>query len=359
LARSDQREAEITVRGGGIFGLAAAWALARRGARVRVVEVAHLGAGASGGVVGALTPHVPEAWNSKKAFQLASLLMAQDWWDGVARASGMPTGYGRIGRVQALPDAGAVAQARARAIGAQDLWQGKAEWQVIPATGAAWEPVSPTGLLAHDTLSARIYPRLALPALAAAIRAMGGEIMEQDAKDQGIVLWANGVPGLLSLSQSTGRNLAGAVKGQAALLRADGAGRAQIYAEGLHIVPHDGSLVAVGSTSEQVWADPTSTDALLDTVIARARAVLPALRDAPVIERWAGLRPRAASRAPIAGPWPGRPGHFVLNGGFKIGFGMAPLLAERMADLIVTGSADIPAEFSVQAAMDKAKPLVV
>ena len=35
--------------------------------------------------------------------------------------------------------------------------------------------------------------------------------------------------------------------------------------------------------------------------------------------RWAGLRPRARSRAPMLGAWPGRPGHFIANGGFKIG----------------------------------------
>ena len=69
---------DVTVRGGGIFGLSIAWACLRRGARVRVVEPAAWGAGSSGGLVGALSPHVPEAWNPKKAFQLESLLMAGD-----------------------------------------------------------------------------------------------------------------------------------------------------------------------------------------------------------------------------------------------------------------------------------------
>ena len=50
--------AQIAVMGAGIFGLASAWAMARRGARVRVIEASRIGAGASGGVVGALAPHV-------------------------------------------------------------------------------------------------------------------------------------------------------------------------------------------------------------------------------------------------------------------------------------------------------------
>ncbi|NJM84685.1 MAG: FAD-binding oxidoreductase, partial [Tabrizicola sp.] len=66
---------DLTVRGGGIFGLSIAWACLGRGARVRLIETVAIGAGSSGGLVGALAPHVPESWNEKKQFQLESLLM--------------------------------------------------------------------------------------------------------------------------------------------------------------------------------------------------------------------------------------------------------------------------------------------
>lgn len=347
----------MTVRGGGILGLSVAWALARRGVPVRLVEAVRLGAGASGGLVGALTPHVPEGWNEKKAFQLSSLLMAQGWWADVGAAAGLPTGYARIGRLQPLPDAASLAQARGRAEGAARLWRGLADWRVLPATGAEGEPVSPAGHLVHDSLSARITPRLALAALAGAIRAAGGEVILGAAEDRGAVIWATGTRGLEALAAHSGRAVAGAVKGQAALLRAGRDDLPQVSAPGLHIVPHDGGLIAVGSTSETHWADPTGTDAALEAVIALARATVPALQGAPVIERWAGLRPRAASRAPVAGAWPGRAGHYILNGGFKIGFGMAPLLAERLADLVLTGRADLPQGFSPEAALTKAKAM--
>ena len=68
---------DVTIRGAGIFGLSVGWACARRGARVRVIDPGGIGAGASGGIVGALSPHVPEHWNPKKAFQLRALLMAE------------------------------------------------------------------------------------------------------------------------------------------------------------------------------------------------------------------------------------------------------------------------------------------
>ena len=73
------------------------------------------------------------------------------------------------------------------------------------------------------------------------------------------------------------------------------------------------------------------------------------IRGARVVERWAGVRPRAQSRAPLLGPWPGRPGHYVANGGFKIGFGVAPRVAQVMCDLVLDGRDTVPAEFGFEA----------
>ena len=105
--------------------------------------------------------------------------------------------------------------------------------------------------------------------------------------------------------------------------------------------------MAIGSTSERDATD-LATDAQLDAMLARALTALPCLAAAPVIDRWAGLRPRARSRAPMLGAWPGRPGHFVANGGFKIGFGMAPKVAEVMAGVMLDGQDAIPAGFRVE-----------
>ena len=66
---------DVTIRGAGIFGLSIAWECARRGVKVTVVDPQGIAAGSSGGIVGALAPHVPENWNSKKAFQFDSLMI--------------------------------------------------------------------------------------------------------------------------------------------------------------------------------------------------------------------------------------------------------------------------------------------
>lgn len=336
---------DLTVRGGGAFGLCIAWEAARRGARVRLIETVAIGAGASGGIVGALSPHVPENWNPKKAFQLDSLLMAEAFWAEVTQVSGLPTGYGRVGRLQPLADAAAVALAHKRAETARALWQGRAEWRVIPATGGPWEPASPTGFVVEDTLSARLHPRMASAALVSAIRAKGGEVILGAGTEEGPVIWATGVQGLRDLTADLGRPLGDGVKGQAISLRFEARSAPQLYADSLHIIPHADGTVAIGSTSETVWDSDSVTDAQLDTIHARAIAALPVLADAPVIERWAGLRPRAKTRAPLLGAWPGRPGQFVANGGFKIGFGMAPKVATTMVDLVLEGRDTIPEGF--------------
>lgn len=337
---------DVTVMGAGIFGLSVAYACLRAGARVRVIDPAGPGAGASGGVVGALAPHVPGGWNAKKQFQFDSLRMAGDFWEGVDALSGRASGYGRTGRLQPLDDDRAVALARERAGEAAALWQGFASWQVIPAAEAGgWAPPSATGLLIRDTLSARIHPAQAVDSLAGAVRALGGAILSEGAAE-GAVVWATGAAGLAALSDWTGRAEGAGIKGQAAVLGLDRRDAPQLFADGLHIVPHADGTLAVGSTTEREFDDPRATDDQLDQVIARARAACPALAEAPVLQRWAGLRPRARSRAPLLGPWPGRAGHFIANGGFKIGFGVAPLAGQVMAELVLEGRDAIPADFA-------------
>ncbi len=342
---------DVTVLGAGIFGLTIAFVCLSRGARVRVIDPGGPGAGASGGVLGALALHTPDNWNTKKALQLESLLAAGPFWAEIANASGKDPGYARTGRIQPLADERAVKLARSRAPDAARNWQGAADWQIIDGDKAGdWAPLSPTGLWLRDTLSAHIHPRRSIAALAEAVRIRGGIVVAESPR-QGQIIWATGTAGLAALSDHLWHPIGNAVKGQAALLKLDRAGAAQIFADGIHIIPHGDSTVALGATSEREFDEPFSTDARLEALIETARALVPALGQAPIVERWAGLRPRARSRAPILGPWPGKPGEFIANGGFKIGFGMAIGVARLMADLVLEGRDAIPPEFRLSASM--------
>ena len=342
---------EITVRGAGIFGLSLAWVLTQRGATVQVVDPFGPGAGSSGGLVGALAPHVPENWNDKKAFQLESLLMAEAFWTEVQEAGGVDPGYGRTGRLQPIADEHALGLAKARTEGARDLWQGQAVWQVIRSEDAgAFVPASPSGFLIHDTLTARMHPRQACAALVAALRTRGVQIVT-DAPAGDCVIWATGWQGLLDLSEDIGKSVGAGIKGQSVALAYNAGPVPQVFVDGLHIIPHANGTVAIGSTSEREFDTPDGLDAQCDDLVTRAFAAMPELVDAPVVNRWAGVRPRARSRAPMLGEWPGRAGHFIANGGFKIGFGMAPKVAMVMSDLVLEGTDTIPDGFRVAASM--------
>ncbi|MEM9523543.1 MAG: FAD-dependent oxidoreductase [Pseudomonadota bacterium] len=343
---------DVTVRGGGVFGLTVAFTCQLRGARVRLVETRAVGAGSSGGILGAMAPHTPDRWNPKKQFQLESLLMAGAFWRRVEELSGRAAGYLRSGRLQSVASDRALALAIARFDDAQTNWGDRASWSVIPGAQAGeWAPRSASGYLVHDTLAARIHPRAATKALAAAFQALGGEITTEAPAGEGVEVLATGYEGLRTLSECFGKRVGAAVKGQAALLRFEASARPQLFIEGLHIVPHHDGTVAVGSTSECDFDAPDAVDGRLDVVLDHVRAAVPILAEAPVVERWAGVRARARSRAPMLGALPGRPDVFIANGAFKIGFGMAPKVGEVMADLLLEGRDEIPDVFRVEASL--------
>ena len=352
----------LIVAGAGVWGLSCALACARHGWRVTVLEKDRVGAGASGGVVGAMAPHTPDRWTAKKQFQFQALETATLFWEEVEHLSGLPTGYGRIERLQPILTHKARTLALARAVCAQEVWQGRTTWTVEDAPDWIAPVCAPCGVI-RDNLSARIHPAKATRALAAACQATGVTITEGVAvhglSDSGVhtecgdkhadaVILAAGVGGFDLLAPHTARTPGAGQKGQAALLKCDLGTCAQIYADGLYIVPHSDGTVAVGSTSEDIFDHPTATDAQLDALIARAQRQVPALAGAHVLQRWAGLRPKPRKRNPMLGPVPGLDPHFVALGAFKIGFGLAAKVGETLANCL-EGTARIPDSFSIEA----------
>lgn len=351
--------ADVLVVGAGVTGLAAALACRRAGLNVRMLDRGQPGAGASGGLVGALAPFQPDPWSAKKAFQATALAGAETYWAEVAAASGMDPGYARVGRLQPLEDAAARARAVAQATAAARHWPRGFRWEVVdgPTPDAAGWPVGPHGAI-WDGLSARLHPRRAVAALAAAVRAAGGVIStgvgvrsvgpggaETDAGPvaAGLVVVAagNGSDALLA-SLVAGPPRRG-VKGQAVLL--DTAPfRALLAAPGLYVVPHDDGTTAVGSTREPDWTDGAATDSRLDDLLVSVVRLAPALAGAKVLARWAGVRPRAPRPEPMLG-WVA-PGVLVATGSLGIGFGLAPALGAAIARLAQGEDPGLPPGFS-------------
>ncbi|MEM8569700.1 MAG: FAD-dependent oxidoreductase [Pseudomonadota bacterium] len=352
------RDFDVAVVGAGIFGLSCARAALRAGRSVCVIDAERPGAGASGGLVGALSPHLPLGWNAKKQLQFEALATAERFWSDVEDLSGQAAGYTRLGRYLPLGSEAERAKMAAQAEAACAHWRGAFHWEILlPDALPAWiNPESCAFGAVRESLSARIEPRRAIAALAAALDAGGAEFRcpaRAVAVEPGRVTLADGALNAEAIVLAAGTGgaalapgtLGRGVKGQAALLEVAQSPNAMVYADGIYVVPHGDGLVAVGSTSERDFEDPVTTDAQLDDVLSRAARICPSLGVARVLERWAAVRPRGPKPDPIVGPLPGKPGVFVANGGFKTGFGFAPMVGEAVARMIDGAPHRLPERF--------------
>ena len=343
---------DLIVRGAGVLGLTVAWEAAKRGLKVCISDPNGIASMASGGIVGALAPHVPENWNSKKQFQFQSLISAEKFWNVVDSESGFNSGYARLGRLQPIDDEKALLHARNRVESSEHLWHGLAKWRIIESSWP-WCLTSRTGKWVFDNLSARINPTDACFSLARAIQKRGG-VFEPHLKNYPNIktVWATGIHDLERITKFTNVKFRTGVKGQAALFNLNRADYPQVYANSIHFVPHSNGTFAVGSTSENEFSSSNTTDERLESLIENSMSIIPELRRLEPIKRWADVRPRSESRAPIVGKHPIIEGDYIVNGGFKIGLGMAPELARVLISLIFDGVDQVPEEFK-----PKVKPL--
>jgi glycine oxidase len=104
----------------------------------------------------------------------------------------------------------------------------------------------------------------------------------------------------------------------------------------VYMLPRESGTIAVGATVENVGFSK-AIDEKCDALLASAKQILPALGEAEVIERWAGLRPATPDGLPIIGATE-IPGYFVATGHYRNGILLAPATAKVMAELIINGS---------------------
>jgi glycine oxidase len=319
------------------------------GLTVTLIDSVGPGAGASGGLVGALMPHQPSGWSAKKALQLSGLLSLQIEIAALEAQTGLSAGYARVGRLMPIWTGAERERHATWSEGARLHWPQQCVWQADAALPSAdWlDPAAAPLGVAHDSLAARLEPRamvhLLVKALEGRAKLLFGSAISAISADCSVllndgsqldadhVLIATGINAFDLLAPLVRRTTGVGVKGQAALFRPRVALNPDelpvIYADGLYVIAHSSGMIAVGSTSENTYADETSTDALLDDVIMRARAVCPLLRDSECVERWAGVRPKHESRDPVVVRLPEAPRILAAIGAFKIGFGVAHVMA--------------------------------
>ncbi len=344
---------DVLVIGAGVFGLWAARNAIRSGKGVLVVEKRRAGAGASGGFLGALMPHMPDRWNAKKQFQFDALVGLEGAVRALEADTGMDCGYRRCGRLVPIINERTVEVVRQRVESAKANWNGfrLEHWTTLDGTPAeGWlAPEAATHGVQWDDLSARIDPRALVAALAAFVRKHGElrEGVEVCAVEShgvrtvdgarigaGEVIVANGWEAYALLQPHMGHMTGGAsigrgVRGQAMLLEFPHQDdRPIVYSDGAYVVPQAGGRIAVGSSTVENWhGEPGDFDPADIGFHARAEALVPGIAGAPVMERWVGIRPRNMLKPKDTeawfGPVPGLDGVSARIGGFKTGLAVA------------------------------------
>ncbi|MFG1949338.1 glycine oxidase ThiO [Nonomuraea sp. NPDC048826] len=353
---------DVVIAGAGVIGLATAWQSLVAGLTVTIVDPAPA-SGASHASAGMLPPLNELLVNDEPLLRLclASRERYRSFVAELEEDSGMSAGFRGDGVLDVAFTAGDVAAldalgrfARSRGIRCEPL-SGEGCRDLEPSLA----PSVAGGLLAPD--DGAVNPRQLNAALLAAIRRRGGEVRQAEVTEvllggraEGVRLrdgetvrgdrvvlaagcWTHRLGGLPAGTVPEVRP----VKGQILRLHADPpllgrATRATVDGSAVYLVPRgDGELV-VGATYEEAGYDTTTTVAGLTELLGKAQRVLPGCGRLGFAEFGTGLRPGSPDDQPMIGHT-AVPGLLLATGHFRIGVQLAPITADAVTAMLVTG----------------------
>jgi len=350
--------ADVVVIGGGVIGLSVARAIAGRGiASVMLIERAGLGAEASFAAAGMLAPQA-EADRADDFFNLAC--QSREMYSAFAAALKEETGTDIE-----LDTTGTIYLAFTE----HDLqeteqryeWQTRAALPVEKLSGKEVRALEPC--IAENVRAALRFPldgqvenRRLLIALATTNEKLGVRVvtgtsveslrLERDritgvetsrgfVTTQKVVIAAGAWTNFIK-AQSTPNLRIQPVRGQMVCFETNPRiAQHVIYSPRGYVVPRrDGRLLA-GSTTEHAGFDKRVTASGVHTILSHALEISPRISSLPLIDSWAGLRPRAGDNLPVLGPVAEIDGLFFATGHYRNGILLAPITGELIAGLIV------------------------
>lgn len=344
-----------------------AWALAREGQVVTLIERGALGRAASWAAAGMLAPAAEIGFDELDLYALSRESLAK--WPAFAReleaASGRSVGYDDEGTLVVADD-----RDSARAL--RRLYQFQ-QAQGVPVTwlsgreAADLEPALtsriPAAILSPE--DHQVDPRAVVEALVDACHRSGVSVREHTEA----VAVEPGAPASVVLSGGE-RVEAGAVvvaagawsgylagldpappvrpvKGQALALHmnTDVSFQRVIRGPRAYLVPKADGRLVVGATSEERGEDTALTAGGLYRLLEGAVRVAPGVEELDVIETWVGLRPASLDHAPILGRTRQR-GVFLATGAYRHGYLLLPAMARLVSREVLSGESETPGVFS-------------
>lgn len=359
------KKQDIIVIGGGMFGVATAYFLAKAGQSVQLIESGFVGAASSGANFGGLR------LQGRAAEQYPLSLLAQQYWDNFEQEFGASCEYERNGMVYFAHDD----QSRQRLLHyAQnsrqcglsiDIWEGDALKKNLP-----W--LSEDALIAsYSPACAVANPRLATPAIARAFKKLGGNMIE-NCKIVEVRKTSNG----FELTSCDGRTFASEILVNAAGGWADRiaesfgesvpmfrAGPPQFVTEPLPYVltpsvySIDGDLIirqiSRGNFIFAGYPRTMSNDDGKHTFVPPAKTrngmkaishYIPALSNAEIIRVWSGVEAYMPDMLPIISSSDTTPGLFHAFGGSGGGFQIGPGVGLCLSNMILGRTNEVPLE---------------
>ena len=364
--------ADVAIVGGGVIGLMSGWRLARRGLTVALFDARAAGSGTSSAATGMLAAEAEHEPGGDPLLDLAreSLALWPSCRDALEAEGGHAIDYWEKGTLVVAIGRDEVERLRARhrlqvAAGLDARWMtGSAVRDLEPGL----RPSVSAGILCPG--DHQVDPPRVLEALREAFRVAGGLLVEGVAVERldleggrvagivvegevcraGTVVLATGaVAGSDGLLPETLRLPLRPLKGQSMALRARpirgraGAGGNRglpidhvIWTAEVHLAPKSDGRLIVGATMEEAGFDPHLTAGGLYALLDGVRRVLPGVEEMAVESVWAGFRPTTEDDAPVIGA-SGIPGLALALGHHRNGYLLAPVTAQAIEDLVVSG----------------------
>ncbi|MFB6271807.1 MAG: glycine oxidase ThiO [Salinibacter sp.] len=352
---------DVLIVGGGAIGLGIGFELVRRGASVTIFERDRAGRGTSYQAAGMLAPDAEIEFEELELYEFnrESLRRWPDFADRVEAASGQSVDYRDEGTLIVADDRDS-AEALERLYDFQRERGLNVEW----LTGEEAREIEP---FVAPRLSAAVFApsdhqvdnRRLLKALRAAFETEGGTLHEdtpieavvpdadapavrttdgQRTSGERVVVaagvWSRTLEGLTPDATPPVRP----VKGQMIQMRRTRPFDLQYVVRGpeAYLAPKSNGRIVMGATSEEMGFDTTVTAGGLYDLLEGGWEVVPGIRDLPVEETWAGLRPASRDHAPLLGETT-VPGVIMATGHYRHGILLTPITAEEIARLIQTG----------------------
>jgi len=349
---------DVIIVGGGVIGCSIAWRLAQAGLKVTVFERGRIGCEASRAAAGMLSPQ-GESQTAGPFFDLClrSRAMYRSFAEELNDASGIDVEYKEEGTLYVVLQGEDDEETTRWA-----AWQLEAGLPLEHVSADEIRRIEPA--VTESAARAIFLPeehqvenRRMMDALEVAMKRAGVELIE-GAEVTALATEHGTVTGVVSADQrvDAGAVVVAAGTWSSRLLEPLGlnvkvtpARGQMIAAQGgtfpiervlhsskVYLVPRRDGRILIGATVEYAGFGKAVTVSAIKHLLSAAVELVPSIGQLEIVETWSGLRPDTVDHLPVLGP-SGIENLFLATGHFRNGILLAPLTADLIAEVLVSG----------------------